>query len=392
MNTRIFRFVIVLAVSTCTMISCSGKTEISPTSRPDLSSIPVYSPQLSARITEFGNDEFFGNVRHVQVASDNTIFVGDLSAKKIYMFDENGNYSGFLGGEGRGPGEIQQLFQMEMFSSDTLYSNDWQNARITLFARKDGKWQPIRYLTPPPPPIPYGGPEFFSLSSMWATPFGVLFNYSTSFTPADTSEYVKEFFSFRDFNLNETDATQRLKETMYKVLIHREQGRSVSMFNIPFSHMVRSLITSTGSIVRVYPATQEVRVFDVMTLDTLHTFVFPSRPVAVTAQEKREYAERMIPNPEQSVFTREALDRAAPDMHPPAREALLDEKDRLWIRVWPFEEGDPEWLIFTLEGDLVGAVHHPGGNVRVVRSDRIVTQIGPPHDDENEPGIVMYRF
>ena len=77
--------------------------------------------------------EAFGDIAHVAVAPDGTIFVFDRQVPTIYRFDRSGKMLGPIGREGRGPGEYGARPTGMVVASDRLLVADPSNARISAF-------------------------------------------------------------------------------------------------------------------------------------------------------------------------------------------------------------------------------------------------------------------
>ncbi|MDZ7772027.1 MAG: 6-bladed beta-propeller [Balneolaceae bacterium] len=61
------------------------------------------------------------------------VYVGTDGINEIYKFDREGTYIQTLGGEGRGPGEHQNITAMYVDSNNRLITADFDNARLTMF-------------------------------------------------------------------------------------------------------------------------------------------------------------------------------------------------------------------------------------------------------------------
>ncbi len=65
---------------------------------------------------------------------------------------------------------------------------------------------------------------------------------------------------------------------------------------------------------------------------------------------------------------------------------MVDDRDRIWILTRPFEEEDPEWLIYDMDGELLAAAPHPGGTLMKVTEDRMYFRISSA-DEEAALGV-----
>lgn len=104
---------------------------------------PASSPAWSAReILAIGSvDEgpaSFGQVRSVVADDEGTIYVADIQADEIRVFDRLGRFLRTIGRQGAGPAEFGDLYSLAWLG-DTLVALDPRNARIGLLTRT-GEW------------------------------------------------------------------------------------------------------------------------------------------------------------------------------------------------------------------------------------------------------------
>jgi len=93
-----------------------------------------------------------------------------------------------------------------------------------------------------------------------------------------------------------------------------------------------------------------------------------------------------IPDPGQSRISRDRLTEKIPDYRGFARQLVMDDRGYIWVLVRPFEEDDPEWLVYSKQGELIAAAPHPGGNVTQIKDDRMYV-IFTSMDDEPAFGV-----
>ncbi len=84
----------------------------------------VAEPELSIGAGATGGEDpdnpAFGSIRGVQVLSDGRIAVGDRTVDQVFVFDASGRSSHQFGGEGEGPGEVDNLRRLVQCAGDTL--------------------------------------------------------------------------------------------------------------------------------------------------------------------------------------------------------------------------------------------------------------------------------
>lgn len=83
---------------------------------------------------EGGPGPSFGEIKHVAVASDGSIFVYDPQVPQIYRFDRSGAVLERVGGEGEGPGEYTGDVTGMIVDGERLLVADADNARLSAFS------------------------------------------------------------------------------------------------------------------------------------------------------------------------------------------------------------------------------------------------------------------
>ncbi len=359
---------LVLLVSS---VACSKDQEDqSVNSRPDFESITVYDTEKRFSISEFDDGQFFASVVSVFSGNDDTIFALDTRALKIYMFAPDGNYLGYIGGEGEGPGEFKRMGSISLISPDTFSVMDWELARITLFSKRNGTWEAVEYFDRPSGSREYGSEIYFNFNNLYPRKNGYIARFQSSFTPVDTATHSFAYYILMDEELNPVDETEYGMQLVSKVYVVRNRGRSLSMTSVPQAHSRIYDFTYDGREVSSWTGDNLITVRHIASGDSV-AFEFPSKRVPVTEDEKNEIAENRVPNPGSSPFTREGFKEKIPDYKSLARQLLADDKNRIWVLIHPFQEGDPEWLIYSTDGKLLGAANHPGGRVTQIRDNRM---------------------
>lgn len=370
------------------LLSCSGGgQQANPSERPDFDSIPVAEPVEIILISDFNNGEFFGRVSDVVVSSDGSILAADPGAKKIQIFDRSGNYQGFVGGDGEGPGEFRQIGMISMLPGDILAVNDWQLARITLFERNNGKWEAVRFFDRPAGSREYGEGLFFAFNNIYSTDDGYLVRFSTSFTPVDTATHTYGYYLRYDHNLSLIDETEYLMHTVMRSNVTRS-GSGVMVRGYPEPHLMRYSILPGGLKVSTHSSKRNVDVQQI-TGDVIHSFEFTSNHIPITESEKQELAEENVPEQMRAGGQLDATRRLIPDYKGYSRALLVDNQDQIWILTNQFEEGDPEWLVYNMDGELLKAVHHPGGTVSAIHGNRMIVRYSSADD---EPSVAVFEF
>lgn len=84
----------------------------------------------------FSRDHF----HHMAFGPDGDMFVTNRGEYTILHFDGEGDFLGFIGRKGEGPGEFQIWPTFDNLSPDTLYALDYRSMQISQFVRRESGW------------------------------------------------------------------------------------------------------------------------------------------------------------------------------------------------------------------------------------------------------------
>ncbi|MCH8568431.1 MAG: 6-bladed beta-propeller [Balneolales bacterium] len=369
--------------------ACSSPDPIEDyASRPDFDQLPVFEIEQLFEISDFNDGDFFASVTQVVSGEDGTILVSDSQAKKIYLFDETGAYLSYLGGEGAGPGEFRQIGRVSLLAPDTLQAVDWQLARITFFSLQDGNWTAVKYHDRPSGAREYGSDIFFTFDGLYPRENGYLARFNSSFTPVDTATHSFAYYSKLDFDLQQAENQEYYMHVVTKPVVNREGVRSVSVMSLPESHRTHYSNTADGFKISNWSGNNQIIISHITRGDS-SSFKFASNRVPFLDEEIRAIIDRQIPDPENSMFSRDQTREALPKYRGFSRQLILDDLERIWILTRPFQVDDPEWLIYSKSGNLLAAAPHPGGTVSQIKNNRMYVRLSTP---DGEPAFGAYRL
>lgn len=120
-----------LLIAFITLISCSETVQ---KETHELQSLEIEDKVLINENTINLPDEIvFGSLYSTVVNSEGDIFSLDARQKLIFHFDSTGNFLNTIGGEGRGPGEFESVYDMITLDDSRLLVYDYMQARSTIF-------------------------------------------------------------------------------------------------------------------------------------------------------------------------------------------------------------------------------------------------------------------
>jgi hypothetical protein len=320
---------------------------------------------------------FFGQISTVQPTSRGHILVGDITAKKFHIFDQNGNRIGEIGKEGSGPGEFQQMGTSVLTTGDTLMVMDWSNARITAFTQENpGKW--ARNYDIPVARTPGGNLSgFFHLAGE-----PLIGLYQTFVMPASaggTDDPPKPSLGvFNRAGERVGDPIASLRNTDTKI----NMGTNfVTVYSIPYgrSGQVRD------SEKALHVANTEH--FGALTINVQgDTLAFFQHPVVT-----RPVTEEMIVTLTQGANTEyyQAVRESIPDTRPAFDSFMTDNKGNVYFRFDNVSEDEHLWLMFTQDGEFQKSFKIiKSATIRRIKNDQIYCS----GDIDGEPIVVVYQI
>lgn len=112
------------------LVSCSEKK--SKLGEIDLASIPTVTPKAIISFDK-ADSLYFSHLGYKSIAvASSRVVIADRQNKFVALIDNNGNLINKVR-EGRGPGEILDVYEMTITSNNTLYLNDSDNKKILIF-------------------------------------------------------------------------------------------------------------------------------------------------------------------------------------------------------------------------------------------------------------------
>ncbi|MDR8393843.1 6-bladed beta-propeller [Aliifodinibius sp. S!AR15-10] len=372
--------IVILTACTRTQSNRDGAKRI------NFNNISIFQIEELFSISKFNDDTFFSQISNVVVGHDKTIFVSDPRVSKIFMFDHEGTYLGYLGGEGRGPGEFTHIGAISLVAKDTLHVLDNSQMRITFFAKENGEWKSVKYFDAPESSWQYGSDMVFKFNDLYPHSKGYLARFTSSFTPVDTASRAYAYYALHDYQMNSVNTQKYLMHTVSNTIVKRTDGRSVIVMQPPIGHKLFFDITSDGRMVSTWTKGNRITIQNVITNDS-SSFYFPSQKVFITDKEKDMLIENYIPDRGPTLIKKDEIEKRIPKYKRISQGLHVDEKDRIWIKTRPRIKDDPEWLMYGFKGELLGAAQHPGGEVLLIHNNRIYVRKMSPL---GEPKLHVY--
>ncbi len=96
--------------------------------------ICIIEEELSIGEAEGQEEYMFSMIRGIEVDDEENIYVVDYKRKHIRKFDKNGGFLRMIGREGQGPGEFQQIQNIQITPVNELMVHDRYTFRLTFFS------------------------------------------------------------------------------------------------------------------------------------------------------------------------------------------------------------------------------------------------------------------
>jgi hypothetical protein len=100
--------------------------------------------QFSITDTE---DLILQQISGINTDSEGRIFLTDIRALQVHVFDADGDYISSIGRAGSGPGEFLHLVRAFVDPNDRLFVHDVRQARTTIFIENNNSWEPDQIFT-----------------------------------------------------------------------------------------------------------------------------------------------------------------------------------------------------------------------------------------------------
>ncbi len=321
---------------------------------------PEWTLHLDARIGSLVDaPSSFGQIRSVVLDRESNIFVADVVARTIVVFDSNGAYVRTIGRKGAGPGEFEQPYSLGWLG-DTLLVLDFRNARIGKFSRTGEwlgmwRWQPLTggeiqlrngSLSDAYAPVMVGSFDSGTLGYLHITPTGIA---DTMLMPRAPVEVPSG-----------------------PVCKYPNDG-GIEFFGIPFGPELQVSGGRDGSLLVGWSATYQIAQVDPRA-DTVRLTRRLRDPIPIDDDEWEERTRRY-----RNIKTEYPGTVCEPDgqPRPPAKPAFrwfgLDDVGQLWVEV--YSDDGFRFEVFDSSGALIGSMPAPHRDSRItpyVGQDRVV--------------------
>ena len=322
-----------------------------------LLSIQLYSQpiKLEQKVVYKGN--FIGSIGQVALDSKEQVYIGDFINHDIHIFSPTGKYIKQIGREGKGPGEFQYIWGLQIGQKDSLYVLDGNLNRITVFTPNQFDYPAYTIALDNGPngeAITGVGWHGFGANGLWVNKNSRIF------------VAYQEYYSKANLN----------KQHHLKIFIVNRKGEIVyktSLINI--KGMDRLINVSKGFMVSIMPFGQtpvvhlgpdgyfyfgNSDIFDIKAIDVSgnlkRELKYEVKPVRI----KQSMWDKALENYE--YLTQKSLNNSLtplPDYKRLFDDFVIDEKGNIWVETNTTDENNYTWMVFDKSNNLITKFKFP---------------------------------
>jgi sugar lactone lactonase YvrE len=300
------------------------------------------------------------DIRGIEVSKNGDVLVLDYKAQGIRLFAPDGHFLKTLSRNGEGPGEFEQPNGFARSPDGNIWVNDPANHRFTVL-RDDGSY--LKDVRSELTGFGYIWNGYFDASGRMVNPVSVANPKAVAPNGIDVSRSYHVALERRSMASNRADTIPELQCTGPGAIDHEWSGRSAHggiTMGVPFKPY-RNVARSPhefgwcafGSQYAVYR-------LGLQHGDTLQVIHGTARAIPVTAAERDTAVERA-----KATFRRSQVDPDlvkagdVPAVKPILIGLMLDDQNRLWVRLTPAIKGHTRYDVYNAKGVEIGTIDLP---------------------------------
>ena len=292
------------------------------------------------------NNPPWGRIRNVSVLSNGSLVVGDITTSEVMVFDTLGRLTHKFGGEGEGPGELDDFGGAYTCGGDTIIA---RQPGASNFFDSEGRF--IRRLETVDPKTRMR--PSISLTSADCRRFLV-----TDY-PYQTASEGPEGLSYWVFAW--TDNSFLGRDTVARVPARHAYQDGIFIRYVPWTASVSPIRMTGDDLVFGYSQRAELRVVS-SGGDPERILRWHATPDPITAEERRRWNEAQQVGSESGRRVQLSDYPWLPEHKAFFDRLKADEEGNLWARALPPPDPAPErWTVLSSAGRWLGAVRMPDG-------------------------------
>jgi len=342
-----------LLTSSILSFSCTQQESESGHNSQTLPSEPTITLDEVAVVESFG-DHYFTGLRTPLPTENGDLIVSTFNAQMLFRISADGGLLQTIGREGRGPGEFQMIRGKVMAPGDTVHVFDFNNMRQQLLAYDGEMWSQAREVERIQSSPEDTGLLYFEPTSVFEVDNELMGLFRNRIVQADTATMFHSWLARLDHNLNPSDNDKILLKPSEKPMIINVSG-GTHVLSHPYSYRLfrewnpatelLAEVANTDAVLRLYSADGE----------KIRAIRLPYEKKEPDLSERDRY-ERQMTRDYSSDAAQEARQMSLPH-EPLISSFLIDNEGRYWLQMSRVEEGRPNWIVFSDEGELLGSLH-----------------------------------
>lgn len=336
-----------------------------------------------------GDTILFKNHRYAEIAvnSLNQLFVGGFNEVPIMAFSDGGDFIGFVGSEGKGPGEFQSSTSVLVGPQDSIYVFDANSDLLSVYEPETLQF--AYSLSLANPESPSSPSRLLGVSRK-----GILFRYTPRFRPPgnplggyDPGESRSDVVYLIDRQSSVAVASMAklpAKEHVVRASSN-EESSSISVMSLPFGREP-FFVFHDGLLYAGWNDAIDISIIS-ENGGTVRTIRMEREAVPVTRKEVESMVSSRSRRDRRDILRSKLL----PETKPAYDAIIVDDQGHIWIREYPNTEAEfAKWLIVDPNGRLVGQMELSTNLLlKVIKGGRAY---GSFYSNNSGPYIVVYSI
>lgn len=357
------RVLLICLTAALLLSACGGNT--GSDLQPEFPAAATHELKNVFRVSEPDSGLFLNSVQQMRFLSDgNFLFRNGYSATRLLEMSPDGSFQGFLGRQGRGPGEFIHLTGVVTDPWDSVYVYDRRNGRQQVFSRRDaGGWQLAR-VDPFKPDLSRELIPDYPMELFPSDEHAYLGLFRNNISFDDTTTRFYEFVAGVDQNLELTGEIQMLRLAQ-DAAVYREGAGVSTDWDDEYRRGFYLFRPETSEVVYVTNTSNEIRI---LRPDGEHRTA-GYLPYERRANDLGEINRRL--RTLSDTYDAERVERIRDkylETEPYYLNMYLD-GDRLWIRFSRSDSTAPDWAVTGLDGQVQALFRSPV-NFQPLAADR----------------------
>lgn len=342
----------------------------------EINSTPTSSITLTKAVTfENSSEVIFGQLNEIDVDNSGTVYIveGSDGNEGIYVFDAEGVFINKIGRTGRGPGEFQALFDIDVFG-DQIFTLDGTLLRIQVFSSET--YNSIHEANLDPGQWDYSGERTMTFPNK----FHVL-NDSTILGIFNHYTFDMDTWSYYHLDMNGNVTSERLLTHDY--IKHLKTGDGSQSFFDPFGG--RGLMAKSSDNL-LFTAWSKDILFKVYDSDGtyLRAFYHPFDNSNLSWDEALNFYDI---EPFKNALRNEGI----PDKWRAFDHLIIDDDNKLWISTITDDRKIYEWWIMDTYGNLQAKFKWPRGK-EIQKIKNGFAYVLEAEEDTGLQEVIKYRI